>query len=74
MLRQKAAVTQSKVLRTAPYAGVALAAHEVHLLAHCSQSLPFAGYVARQRGEYLPLTLRMLEKVMRAKKWRAVEQ
>jgi hypothetical protein len=35
--------------------------------------LPFAGYVARQRNEYLPLTLRMMDKVMHAKQWRAVE-
>jgi hypothetical protein len=35
--------------------------------------VPFAGYVTRQRGEYLPLTLEMIESVMRAKQWRAVE-
>lgn len=34
--------------------------------------LPFAGHVARQRGEYLPLTLTMMERVIRAKQWSAV--
>jgi hypothetical protein len=31
--------------------------------------VPFANYVARQRDEYLPLTLRMIERVMRTKQW-----
>lgn len=35
--------------------------------------LPFAGYIARQRGEYLPLTLTMIDSVMRAKQWRVVK-
>lgn len=43
------------------------------LLAALFSILPFAGYLARQRGEYLPLTLTMMESVMRAKQWRAVE-
>jgi hypothetical protein len=43
------------------------------LLSALSSILPFAGYVARQRGEYSPLTLTMMESVMRAKRWRVVE-
>ncbi|MBZ2206371.1 DUF1493 family protein [Massilia soli] len=36
--------------------------------------VPFASYVVRQRGKYLPLTLRMMEDVLRTKQWRAVER
>jgi hypothetical protein len=36
--------------------------------------VPFAGYLARQRGKYSPLTLEMIENVMRAKQWRVVER
>lgn len=35
--------------------------------------VPFAGKLERQRGEYLPLTLEMIENAMRAKRWLAVE-
>ncbi|MGJ9418323.1 hypothetical protein ACHAC9_11230 [Massilia sp. CMS3.1] len=41
------------------------------LLAAVFSILPFAGYVARRRSEYLPLTLTMIESVLRAKQWRA---
>lgn len=34
---------------------------------------PFASRAARQRGEYLPLTLEMIDNVIRAKRWVAVE-
>ncbi|WP_311239034.1 MULTISPECIES: hypothetical protein [unclassified Xanthomonas] len=33
--------------------------------------VPFAGKAARQGGEYLPLTLGTIERVMRAKQWSA---
>ncbi|WP_411885984.1 hypothetical protein [Polaromonas sp. YR568] len=36
--------------------------------------MPFAGKAVRQRGEYLPLTLGMIEKVIRTKRWSAVER
>jgi hypothetical protein len=31
--------------------------------------VPFAGNAARQRGKYLPLTLKMIDSVMRTKRW-----
>jgi hypothetical protein len=31
--------------------------------------VPFAGNAARQRNEYLPLTLEMIERAMRSKRW-----
>lgn len=43
------------------------------LVAALLSIVPFAGYVARQRGEYLPLTLGMIENLMRDKHWQAAE-
>ena len=34
-------------------------------------AVPFAGNAARQRQEYLPLTLEMIDRVMRSKQWGA---
>lgn len=34
--------------------------------------MPFAGAVARQRREYEPLTLEMIERVLRAKRWHSL--
>lgn len=31
--------------------------------------VPFAGYVARQRGEWLPLTLERIDRAIRSKRW-----
>ena len=33
------------------------------------QYIPFASYIARQRGEYLPFTLGMVEEAIRIKRW-----
>lgn len=35
--------------------------------------VPFAGGAARQRGDYLPLTLAMIDRAMRSKQWRSVQ-
>lgn len=34
---------------------------------------PFVGYMSRQRKQYSPLTLRMIETAMHARQWRAVD-
>lgn len=31
--------------------------------------IPFAGYIARQRSEWLPLTLERIERAIRSKRW-----
>jgi len=35
--------------------------------------VPFAGSATRQRVEYLPLTLKMIDRLMRTKHWRSVQ-
>lgn len=33
------------------------------------QLVPFAGKIARQRGNYLPLTLELIDRAIRTKRW-----